>query len=399
MKNLHFFLLGVVSGVLLAACGGGVQGTTEQPSTGGGSVPQREVGSPGRRACPERRPGEAHCDLLIVKSGVQPNVAGWGASDLQAAYNLPSSSKGSGQIVAIVDAYDNPNVASDLAEYRSYFGLPAANFTKYNQEGKTSNYPQSCTGNDDWCIEIDADVEMVSASCPNCTIDLIEATSSYSSDLDIAETEAVTLGAHIVSNSWGCSPISCTWHTDAFDSPGVVYLASAGDDRYGSFAPASFANVISVGGTYLSKQGPKYKEVVWQYTSGGCASGVAKPSWQHDPGCTSKTQNDVAAVAWDVAEYDTYGGSYNGWFTVGGTSLAAPLIAGIYALAGNASSQHAGTRLWSLTTKQRKKYLHVISEGSDGDCGGSYLCTAGTGEYGTYSGPTGWGTPNGIGAF
>ncbi len=63
-------------------------------------------------------------------------MAGWGPSDLQAAYDLPSSSKGSGQVVAIVDAYDNPNVASDLAEYRSHFGLPAANFTKYSQNGQ-----------------------------------------------------------------------------------------------------------------------------------------------------------------------------------------------------------------------------------------------------------------------
>ena len=132
-------------------------------------------------------------------------------------------------------------------------------------------------------------------------------------------------------------------------------------------------------------------------TGGGCANGITKPSWQHDPGCTFRTQNDVAAVAWDVAEYDSYG--YGGWITVGGTSIATPLIAGIYGLAGNASAQHAGKKFWTLTTQQRKKYLNVIREGSDGDCGGSYLCTAGTGQYGTYSGPTGWGTPNGIGAF
>lgn len=152
------------------------------------------------------------------------------------------------------------------------------------------------------------------------------------------------------------------------------------------------------GGTILAKHGSKYEEIVWPLTGGGCARRTAKPSWQHDPGCKYRTQNDVAAVAWGVAAYDTYD-SYTGWITVAGTSIATPLIAATYALAGNASSQHAGRELWTLTTHQRKQFLHAITEGSNGDCGGSYLCEAGTGQYNTYSGPAGWGTPNGIGAF
>jgi subtilase family serine protease len=382
MKHLRFFLLAAASVVLLAACGTGV------PST---SIPERQTSSSAMRACPES-PGHAQCEVLTIKTGVAPNVAGWGPSDLQAAYNLPSASKGKGQIIAVVDAYDNPNVASDLAEYRSYFGLPPANFTKYNQEGYQGNYPK---GNIGWGLEIDLDVQMVSASCPNCTIYLIEA-NSFDHDLLIAEKEAVKLGAHIVTNSWACAP--CWGNINsAFNKPGVVYLACAYDNRYGSYGPAKLDNVVSVGGTVLAKKDSKYKEVVWPMTGGGCANGITKPSWQHDPGCTFRTQNDVAAVAWDVAEYDSYG--YGGWITVGGTSIATPLIAGIYGLAGNASAQDAGKKFWTLTTQQRKKYLNVIREGSDGDCGGSYLCTAGTGQYGTYSGPTGWGTPNGIGAF
>ena len=390
MKRLRLFLLAAASGVLLAACGGGVQGASGQSIAGGGSVRLRQADPSATRACPEN-PGHAQCEVLIMKTGVRPNLAGWAPSDLEAAYNLPSSSKGSGQIVAIVDAYDDPNIASDLAEYRSYFGLPPANFTKYNQEGQTSNYPPSCVQNDGWCLEEDLDVEMVSASCPNCTIYLVEANNDY--NLGTAETEAVKLGAHIISNSW-------TWSTTSesdFDSPGVVYLAAAGDSSYGSYPPAQFANVVSVGGTVLSKKGLKYKEAAWPYTSGGCASGVTKPSWQHDPGCTSRMANDIAAVARDVAEYDSIG--YGGWIMVEGTSIASPLLAGIYGLAGNAASQHAGKKFWTLTALQRKKYLHVISEGSNGDCGGSYLCTAGTRQFGTYSGPAGWGTPNGIGAF
>jgi subtilase family serine protease len=399
MKCLRLFLLGVAPEVVLAACGGSVPSTTAQSSTSAQSVSLQQVGLPARRACPEARPNEAQCDVLIIKTAVQPDLAGWAPSDLQAAYEVPSSSKGSGQIVAIVDAYDNPNVASDLAAYRSHFGLPAANFTKYNQSGQTSNYPNSCTGQDSWCIEIDLDVEMVSAICPNCTIHLIESNTNSLRDLDMAEKEAVKLGTHIVSNSWGCYSPGCRWRTHAFESPGVVYLAAAGDIHYGSYEPARLANVVSVGGTVLEKIGSKYKENVWAWTSGGCAKGVPKPSWQHDPGCKNRTANDVAAVAWDVAEYDTYD-AVGGWFTVGGTSVATPILASIYALAGNASSQkNAPEAFWTLTKQERKKYLHVISEGSNGVCRKKYLCTAGTGEYSTYSGPTGWGTPNGIGAF
>jgi hypothetical protein len=391
MKYLRFVFVAVASGVLLAACGGGMPVMTSQSGTQTQRHSQGQVGPPGRPACPERGLDDAKCGVVIIRAGVQPQVAGWGPSDLQAAYKLPSS-QGSGQIVAIVDAYDNPNVASDLAAYRSHFGLPPANFNKYNQKGQQSNYPAPNTG---WAAEIDLDVEMVSAVCPNCTIDLIEANSF--SELLVAEREAVKLGAHIVSNSWYCTHCWGRRMKSAFDSPGVVYLAIGGDHNYASYGPAKLDNVVSVGGTVLAKRGSKYKEIVWPWTGGGCATGIRKPSWQHDPGCTSRTQNDVAAVAYGVAEYDSY--NQSGWITTAGTSISTPLIAAVYALAGDASSQHGGKKFWTLTAQERKKYLHAISEGSDGSCGGSYLCTAGTGQYFTYSGPTGWGTPNGIGAF
>ena len=97
---------------------------------------------------------------------------GWGARDIEAAYNLPSMSKGSGQIVAVVDAYDNPNVASDLAAYRRYYGLPKGKFYKFNQHGQQGHYPKR--GDSGRTLEIDLDVEMVAATCPNCTIYLVE---------------------------------------------------------------------------------------------------------------------------------------------------------------------------------------------------------------------------------
>jgi subtilase family serine protease len=358
--------------------------------------------------CPEAGPGEAQC-LALVRTGT-PNVAdggsgpngGFAPAQLQAAYNLPSTSKGSGQIVAIVDAYDDPNAASDLAYYRSYFGLPAANFTKYNQEGQTSNYP---TGNTEWGLEETEDVDMVSASCPNCSIYLVEANSSSLSDLGAAEVEAVTLGAHIVSNSYGClvGP-GCDFNEADYDTPGVTYVAAAGDWGYTSspILPAGFDSVVSAGGTSLyvdPKAARGFHETVWLGTGSGCTPKEKKPSWQHDPGCKHRTANDVASLsdpATGPAIYDTYG--YSGWLVGGGTSAASPFIAGIFGLAGNASSQNGGKTFWQRSHEQSGDLFH-IEHGYNGSCTPKYLCTDGTREYYDYGGPTGWGTPNGIGAF
>jgi subtilase family serine protease len=389
----------LVAALAIAACNGG---SSNIPGAAGPSTSQsqshtlplgRGVGSP---ACPQVTGVPTCLALVQSKSGISPAVAGWAPIDFQTRYNLPSSTKGSGQIVAIVDAYDNPNVTSDLGVYRTNFGLGAANFTKYNQLGQTHSYPSGSVG---WGVEIDLDVDMVSAVCPNCTIYLIEANSSSSADLDTAEAEAVTLGAHIVSNSWICYGSNSCVDATKFATPGVLYLAASGDAGYDNNGnPESLANVVSVGGTTLSKSGSKYSESAWSGAGGGCSNngsgtGVTKPSWQHDPDCAYRTDTDVSAVAQGVAEYDSYG--YGGWFTVGGTSIASPLIGGVYGLAENATKQDAGQKIWTLTKKQLKKDLHYIGSGG-GSCG--YLC--GDGKYKKYySGPTGWGTPNGIGAF
>ncbi|MGA7092412.1 MAG: S8 family serine peptidase [Candidatus Cybelea sp.] len=379
----------------------GVPATLDQSAAEAPSIPQWQAQHLARRACPEARPGEVQCQALILNKSAQPNVPGWGAGDIEAAYNLPSSKKGAGQIVAVVDAYDNPNVAKDLSKYRSHFGLPKAKFYKYNQDGQQSNYPKGDAGRG---VEIDLDVDMVSASCPNCTIYLVESNSNDASDTETAETEAVKLGAHIISDSFQCyGSLDCgdPNYANYFDTPGVTYVAAAGDDGYGFGAPMAFANVVSVGGTVLSKNGSTYSEVVWPDTGGGCVAAIAKPSWQHDPGCSGRTANDVSAVALDVAAYDSYGG-YSGWGIFGGTSAATPIVAGAFALAGNGTKQDGGKTFWTLKAKKLQKDLHVISGGNDGcppSLGGSYLCTAGTAQFGTYSGPTGWGTPNGVGAF
>ena len=399
----------LVAALAIAACNGG---SSSMPATSGSSTqtaqsqfnhgaPEWQTKGLAHAACPQVV-GKPTCLALIQsKSGISPTVAGWAPIDFQTRYNLPSSTAGSGQIVAIVDAYDNPNVTSDLGVYRTNFGLGAANFTKYNQLGQTHSYPSGSVG---WGVEIDLDVDMVSAVCPNCTIYLIEANSSNSSDLDTAEAEAVTLGAHIISNSWICYGSNSCVDSSKFAAANTLYLAASGDAGYDNNGnPESLANVVSVGGTTLSKSGSTYSEAAWSGAGGGCSdnggssTGVPKPSWQHDPSCTYRTDSDVSAVAFGVAEYDTYG--YHGWFTVGGTSVASPLTGGVFALAGNASSQDAGKKFWSLKKKALKHDLHDITAGSDGSCGGSYLCTDGTGQFKTYAGPTGWGTPNGVKAY
>lgn len=382
----------------LGACNAGnlsVPVITEQSAAQTHPIPQWQAQNLAHRACPEPAPGDVQCQLLISNENTHGKVSGLGAHDIEAAYNLPSSSKGSGQIVAIVDFYDNPNVASDLAAYRRHYNLPKAKFYKYNEDGQQSHYPKGKVG---WGGEIDLDTQMVSASCPNCTIYLIEGNGFAPTDVVKSETEAVKLGAHIISNSFSCSMGGCP--AAAFDTPGITYVASAGDDGYGTSAPMAYATVVSAGGTILSKSGSIYNEVVWPDTGGGCATKITKPSWQHDPGCSGRTANDVAAVAWNVASYDTYGGS--GWENASGTSVSAPIIAGIFGLAGNAKKQDGGKIFWSLSKKKLQADVHIIASGNN-DCPprlrGSYLCTAGSDEFGTYSGPTGWGTPNGAGAF
>ncbi|MGC1379414.1 MAG: S53 family peptidase [Candidatus Baltobacteraceae bacterium] len=356
-------------------------------------IPQWQQSHSAVPACPDTHQEDTmQCFALIqagLKPDVRPQVAGWGPPDLQARYNLPSTTNGTGHIVAIVDAFDNPNVASDLAVYRSQFGLGTANFYKYNQDGEQGNYPQGSPG---WGTEIDLDVEMVSASCPLCTIYLVEANTNSTKNLDIAEKEAVKLGAHIVSNSWGGGQGRPEHH--AFSTKGVTYLASAGDSGYGITDPADYPDVVSVGGTQLSKSGspPTYTESTWPGTGGGC-SVVAKPAWQHDASCSFRTSNDVSAVAWGVAIYDTY--PSGGWGTVGGTSVSSPLLAGVFGLSNNYTKQHGGENFWTQSAKKYAKDLHDITTGADGQCGSTYLCKAGPG----YDGPTGWGTPNGIAAF
>jgi subtilase family serine protease len=373
----RFTLGACAAGLLLAGC----SGVWQSPIGAPGQTQLRVLGWHAPvRACIGTRIGRAQCDALIEFAAKDADApSGWSPADLQSAYNLPSTTRGKGQVVAIVDAYDNPKVASDLAKYRSTFDLPKANFTKYNQNGQTSNYPQGSPG---WGVEIDNDVEMVSASCPKCTIYLIEANTSSWSDIETAQAEAVTLGAHIVSNSFsGTGADESYW-----DTPGVEYVASSGDGGLGLTDPATFVHVVAVGATVLTKGGGGsrgWTESVWSDSGGGCSStGEQKPPWQHDryaKSCAYRVGNDVSAVGDGVAIYDTYG--TGGWLTIGGTSVGAPFLSGVFGLAGNASKQDGGKTFWE---RAHHRYLYEVEY---------------EGKYRRFSYPAGWGTPDGIKAF
>ncbi len=378
-----------VAVVILAGCGG-VSPVVLRQAQDDKALAQGNTYA--RAACSGSRIGHAQCDVLIENGGAHPMYSGWDAKELEAAYNLPIA-KGKGQSVYIVDAYDNPDVVGDFAAYRKGMGLPAGTLHKYNQDGQTSNYPQNSPG---WGVEIDLDVEMASASCPKCTIDLVEADSNAWTDIEAAEAEAVKLGGTIVSNSYDGSGASESY----YDTKGVTYLASSGDSGSGLYDPATFQAVIAVGGTLLNSAKGKrgYKEVVWPDSGGGCsATDEAKPPWQKDPDCKYRTGNDVSAVAVNVAEYDT--DSEGGWITVDGTSISSPLVAGMVALAGNSTKQDGGEMLWTLTKAEQRKYLYRVTQGSDGGSCHDYLCECGTKQFGRYCGPAGWGTPHGVGAL
>jgi subtilase family serine protease len=380
-------------------------------------VPEWKAKHLAHAACPQVV-GKPTCMVLLsdtVKPDCSPSSGcGWTATQLETAYNLTKSlGKGSGQIVAVIEIGDNASASSDLATYRTEFGLGTAKFFKYNDAGQQSNYPPNCQEEGGgWCVESDLDIEMVSAACPKCTIYLMEAGGS-TIGLEEADAEAVTLGAKIVSNSWSCPEnwdCGDTNFPNYFNKKGIAYLASTGDDGYNTIGgPSALSTVIGVGGTQLALSGSKYSETIWDGASAGCASpsvvqspGVPKPSWQHDPDCTYRTDGDVSSEAGTspgVAEYTT---QYGGWIGVGGTSVASPFTAGVIALEGNASKLNGGETFWKLKSKKLKKELHDIKSGSDGSCGGVYLCTAGAKGalgYKTYSGPGGWGTPNGIKAY
>ena len=314
---------------------------------------------------------------------------------IQDAYRLPSQVAGTGRTVAIVDAYDNPNAESDLAVYRTQYGLPACTtangcFKKLNQTGAASSYP---TGDPGWGIEISLDLDAVSAACPLCHITLVEANSSSTLDLDVAEDTAAAQSPTSISNSWGGGRVRRREHPRRPLHPprdpdhGVHRRRRLRHRLAGRLADGHG------GGRYRAHAGLQHprleRDGLVRSRERLLDARRRSPSGRPTRGCPSnRTIADVSALAGSpgLAIYDTYG-TGGTWLDYGGTSLAAPLVGAVYAL--------AYPDYTSAVTYTHAASLFDITSGSTGSCGGSYLCTGVTG----FDGPTGLGTPCGTSAF
>jgi len=363
-----------------------------------------------RAACP--KPNDsllAHCFAHVILDNndspfTMTKPAGFGPAEFRKAYNV-SGEATTTPIVAIIDAYDQPNILSDLQTYSNTFNLPqlptcagivarskVACFKKIDQTGET-NYPKTDAG---WALEISLDVEAVYAMCDNCSILLVEATSPTNANLLKAVDTAINLGATVLSNSYGSNETLNETNSDShFNQPGITIFASSGDSGYGVNYPASSRYVVSVGGTKLTltSSGAYSTESAWADGGSGCSSYETKPSWQQDTGCGKRTVVDISADAdptSGAAVYDSvpYNGK-KGWFKIGGTSLSSPLIAGIFATSDQLpKNKQAGSFLYSLSTD----HFHDIIKGTNGVCFPTYLCKAAKG----YDALKVLGSPNGI---
>ena len=474
--------------VMLVASVCGVAGTTAASAEPLSSAGTRlaEV----RHACAAPKPREASC-LALIRTPVAPSsaqaavarpyVVGSGAassgpaggltpSELASAYGYEPEGGGAGQTIGIVDAFDDPNIESDLGTFDTQYGLPACTaadgcFTKVGQTGSTSSLPPADTTG--WSIEISLDVEAAHSACPKCKILLVEANNDLLENLAAGVNEAVALGATVVSNGYGAPEAGFeATEEGAYNHPGVPIVAAAGDEGYygwGSvnegirgpempYAPASLPTVVAVGGTTLklTAGGARASETVWNdngpldeiggpnevdlgATGGGCSTLFSAMPWQTGvagwgaTGCgTKRLVADVSAVGDPLTGFDIYD-SYEcgtgcefprvkgGWATFGGTSLSTPLMAGLYGLAGGGHGlAYPALTLYGHEADSSSRF--DVTSGGNGICGGVIpaLCGEPNREIGAlvdcegttacdaapgFDGPSGVGTPNGLGLF
>ncbi|HEX6447072.1 MAG TPA: carboxypeptidase regulatory-like domain-containing protein [Streptosporangiales bacterium] len=343
----------------------------------------------------------------IAPDAAGPPQAARTPADIRDAYHLPDA--GQGQTVAIVDALGDSSAEDDLAVFRAQFGLPPCTsadgcFRKVDQRGGT-DYPADDSG---WALETALDLDAVSAACPRCNILLVQADTANIDDLAVAEQTAVSLGAVAVSNSWGIDgeDPGQVDYDHFFEHKGVAITFSSGDVGNQIIWPSSNPNVTAVGGTSLTKDTATargWTERAWgtdqsgvDGAGSGCSSVEARPDYQNDytTDCTRRATADVSAVAdpaTGLAVYDTLG--QGGWLQVGGTSLASPLVASMYALAGAPGSGDYPVS-YAYHDPTQSTDVFDVTDGVNGTCGG-LLCQAGPG----WDGPTGLGTPNGVKAL
>ena len=368
-----------------------------------------------------------HFDAPTNKAYDTYGDVGYFPADLHKAYNLPWNS-GVRQTIAVVDAYDHPSAKANLDVFNTQFGLGSfptcsstittACFQRIDQAGNNRGFVNADAKlAAAWDGETDLDVQAAHAMCLNCKILLVEAYSQSRADLAAAVNRAAANGATEISNSYGWRESATSdWYPSAYNHAGIAITVSTGDYGYGPYYPADLNTVVAVGGTRLvtSSDGSYSSETAWgngvnapsgKGAGSGCSTFssnyTSAPYWQSQyignwkyTGCGGQRSiSDVSAIA-DPATgfwiYTTVGGRGT-WEIIGGTSLSAPVIAGVYALAGNAKSQ-----TWpAVLLYKNQNQLHDVTSGSNGSCTYTIECTA----WQSYDGPTGVGTPNGLGGF
>ncbi len=390
-------------------------GSIDETITNAYGVAAAPPGAP-RAACGPAPAGDERCFAIYqpqasvnaaIARGLTGAVArplGLTPKEIESAYRLPVGRR-THQTVAVSIAYNTPHLAQYLAHYRRYFGLPPCTVASgclriVNASGHASPLPRSgvATG---WSLEATLDVSMISVACPHCKILVVEGKDPTTGALARTEDTAARLGAQVISNSYGeregGRPLT---YAKAYSHPGHTIVVSSGDTGFtAAMFPADLSTVTAVGGTELARahNARGWSERVWnaRFAAGGsgCSAYVKKPSWQHDPHCPGRTVADVSAVASNIPIYNR---AYGGWITVSGTSVAAPLVAGIYGLAGNAATiglgyayAHPGA-LFDIVRGNNSIFFPPRLA-----CGDDYLCVAKRG----YDAPTGLGSPDGIGAF
>ncbi|MDQ6739577.1 MAG: peptidase S8 [Actinomycetota bacterium] len=367
------------------------------------------TGGHGKRVCGSARFGEASCHAVklvdAVGQAVSPFVepaanraviSGKMPADIRSGYNLGSSSSG-GRIVAIVDAYGYPNAEHDLGVYRAKFALPACTTAngclRIVNQGGGSSLPRTDLG---WAQEQALDMDAVSATCPDCRILLVQASSPSFANLGTAvNTAASTAGVAAISNSYGGADASDSSYGTYYNHPGIAVTASTGDNGYqgGSF-PASSHYVTAVGGTSLTKASNArgWTESAWSGTGSGCSTLNVQPDGQQNfaTNCSGRAIADLSAVAdpqTGLAVYAPTSARSSSWAQYGGTSLSSPIIAAVYAMSGNTGG-YANTIPYAHPAG-----MYDVTSGANGSC--PAWCTAKVG----WDGPTGLGTPNGTSAF
>ena len=307
---------------------------------------------------------------------------------------------GSGQTIAIVDAYDDPNIANDLHQFDLAFGLADPSFVKVNQNGGSA-MPQADAG---WSAEIALDVEWAHAIAPKAKIVLVEASDASYTNLMAAVNYARNVaGVAAVSMSWGGGEFSSEVNYDSyFTTPaghsGVAFVVASGDSGAPAEYPATSPNVLSVGGTSLrlTSSSTISSESAWSGSTGGLSAYESEPSYQAGVVTQTTTRRATPDVSYDsdpntgFPVYDSYGTSLP-WAQYGGTSDAAPQWAALIAIADqgrvlNGLPAITGSQVLQGIYYMPSSYFHDVTSGSSA---GSPAIAATAG----YDLATGRGTP------